>query len=189
VAGKLKYSTEEERLEAARASKRKYNKSAKGRKVMGDWYNKNKDDEEFKEMRNERQKEYRASLPEDVADLYKERDRVLAKLSRRDDPVRHMLYDAKKRAKRKGITFDLEWDDLTIPENCPVLGIPLFIGDGGRSANSPSLDRFDNNLGYTKDNVRIISLRANALKNDATVEEMRLILAYMEGVSNAVVCD
>lgn len=189
MGGKLKYATEEERLDAARASKRKYNKSDKGRKAMCNWYNKNKDDEEFKEMRNERQQEYRASLPEDVLDSYKKKKREQAKLSRKEDPVRHMLYDAKKRAKQKGIAFDLVSEDLTIPEICPVLGIPLFVGDGTRSANSPSLDRFDNTLGYTKDNVRIISLRANALKNDATVEEMRLILAYMEGVINAVVCN
>lgn len=60
---------------------------------------------------------------------------------------------------------------MVIPDVCPVLGTPMV---------SPSLDRKNNDLGYIKGNVVVMSRRANCLKNDATVEEMRLILAYME---------
>lgn len=42
---------------------------------------------------------------------------------------------------------------------------------------SPSLDRLDSSKGYVKGNVRVISKRANQLKNNATVEEMRMVLA------------
>jgi len=45
---------------------------------------------------------------------------------------------------------------------------------------APSIDRVDNSKGYVPGNVRIISWRANRLKNDATVEEMELIIKYMK---------
>jgi hypothetical protein len=84
------------------------------------------------------------------------------------------------RAKKKGIVFDLTADDLIFPEFCPVLGVKLEPGNG-LSANSPSIDRVDNSKGYTKDNVRVISTRANSLKSDATLAEIQKLLAYMEG--------
>lgn len=70
-------------------------------------------------------------------------------------------------------------EDLVIPEVCPVLGIRLEFGKS-HCWHLPSLDRFDNDRGYTKDNVRIISYRANKLKNDATVEEFEAVLNYMK---------
>jgi hypothetical protein len=51
----------------------------------------------------------------------------------------------------------------------------------GRCSSSPSVDKFDNDRGYVKGNVNVISNRANVLKNDATVAEMRAVLTYMEG--------
>jgi hypothetical protein len=35
-------------------------------------------------------------------------------------------------------------------------------------------------LGYIKGNVRVISYRANAIKRDASLDEMRLLVAYLE---------
>jgi hypothetical protein len=43
-------------------------------------------------------------------------------------------------------------------------------------------DRKDNARGYVKDNVRVISWRANRLKSDATLEELRLLVRDLEGV-------
>jgi hypothetical protein len=62
-----------------------------------------------------------------------------------------------------------------------VLGIPIVVG-AGRNAhpNCPSVDRLDNSLGYTKDNIFIISNRANLLKKDATVDELKALVRYME---------
>ena len=86
--------------------------------------------------------------------------------------------------KRKGILFDLVLDDIVIPEYCPVLGVPLFKSKtGSANENSPSLDRLDNNKGYTKDNIKVISYRANRIKVDATVEEVEKVLNYMKGDS------
>jgi hypothetical protein len=97
------------------------------------------------------------------------------------DPRIELLYAAKKRAKEEGLTFDLVIEDIVIPETCPVLGIELFKGTRQNRDHSPSVDRFLPVLGYTKNNIRVISWRANDLKKNATVEELTKVLAYMKG--------
>ena len=97
------------------------------------------------------------------------------------DPRIGLLYAAKKRAKAEGLTFDLVVDDIIIPDVCPVLGIEMFKGTRKRKDNSPSVDRFLPVLGYTKNNIRVISWRANDLKKNATVEELTKVLSYMKG--------
>ena len=86
---------------------------------------------------------------------------------------------AKKRAKKAGIHFDITSDDIVIPEICPVLGIPLMIGGRG-NGSSPSLDRLVPDLGYVPDNIRVISYRANRIKGNATAEELRAIVDYID---------
>lgn len=96
-----------------------------------------------------------------------------------------LLGQARKRAAASSLPFNLEATDIIVPEFCPVLGLPLKISEEGRwTDNSPSLDRFTPSLGYVKGNVRVISWRANRIKCDATVEEVRALLAYMELNSN-----
>ena len=91
------------------------------------------------------------------------------------DRLHRMIVEAKSRAKKKQIDFDINDEDIKWNDVCPVLGIPITFqrskGKGGDD-NSPSLDRIDNNLGYVKGNVRLISNRANKLKNDMSYEEM-----------------
>ena len=55
-----------------------------------------------------------------------------------------------------------------------------MVKEGPRTHNSPSLDRTDPKLGYILGNVRVLSWRANYLKGDATVQEIRKLLAWME---------
>jgi hypothetical protein len=90
-----------------------------------------------------------------------------------------LLAGAKARAKRKGLEFDLKLDDIIIPANCPALGIPLQVAKKVSSANSPSLDRLDNTKGYTKDNVEIISLKANTMKGAGTLEDLQKLVAWL----------
>ena len=42
-------------------------------------------------------------------------------------------------------------------------------------SNSPSIDRIDPSKGYTKDNVWVISRRANTIKSNATVDEVEKV--------------
>lgn len=91
-----------------------------------------------------------------------------------------MLAEAKKRAKRDGLPFEIIESDIVVPKICPVLGIPLQIGVGFRSENSPSLDKIIPNKGYTKDNICVISYRANRLKSDASLAELEKVIDYMK---------
>jgi len=88
-----------------------------------------------------------------------------------------MLTSARHRALQLGVTFDLTLEDIVVPVVCPLLGITLQrgVGSGGRVDSSPSLDRKDPSKGYTRDNVWVISWRANKLKSDAMGDEIRLL--------------
>lgn len=93
--------------------------------------------------------------------------------------IRYDMYVAAKcRSKKNGIFFDLLLDEVpAVPEKCPVLGISIEKSRIKNSENSPTIDRIIPAAGYTKNNVRIISHRANALKSNATINELSLIYA------------
>lgn len=96
------------------------------------------------------------------------------------DPRPSMLYAAKRRAQIRGLEFSIKKDDITVPEICPVLGLKLEVGAGTASESSPTLDRIHQDRGYVPGNVAVISGRANRLKDDATYEEMLLLVSYVE---------
>ncbi len=87
-----------------------------------------------------------------------------------EDPVRYLLKYAKLRAKQKGIEFSLVKEDIVIPKLCPYLQVPLTIA--GDRKHSPSIDRIDPSLGYSKGNIEIISTLANSMKWNSTKEEL-----------------
>lgn len=100
--------------------------------------------------------------------------------SRKRNPITYMLKAAKMRAKRDELDYNLEPSDIIIPEFCPVLGLPLIIGSNDKDIN-PSLDRIDNNLGYIKGNVIVVSYRCNRIKNNSTEEERKKLYEFFEG--------
>jgi hypothetical protein len=69
---------------------------------------------------------------------------------------------------------------LDLPDTCPVLGIPLDYSFGKvvRNENSPSIDQIKPGEGYQKENMIVISWRANRIKNDGTPEEHRKIADF-----------
>ena len=87
-------------------------------------------------------------------------------------PALSMFNNSKQRAKSSGIEHTITIDDIIIPDFCPILGIKLETGDRKNHENAPSIDRIDNNKGYTKDNIMIVSVRANLIKKDATIDEL-----------------
>jgi hypothetical protein len=88
-----------------------------------------------------------------------------------------MWKSAHRRAKTFSLPFDIHVTDITIPEFCPLLEIRLECGTGKAHANSPTLDRIIPALGYVKGNIQVISRRANAIKNDATLEELERVVS------------
>lgn len=89
-----------------------------------------------------------------------------------------MVRAAKARAAKAGVPFSITADDITIPQLCPVLSIPLIVGATQASDNSPSLDRVIPLLGYVPGNVLVISNRANRIKNNATIQELLLVAEF-----------
>jgi hypothetical protein len=60
-----------------------------------------------------------------------------------------------------------------LPVTCPILGVKIdYAAKRTLNAFSPTLDRIDNKKGYVPGNVRVISHRANRLKQDATPVEL-----------------
>lgn len=102
------------------------------------------------------------------------------KKRRKENPAVFMLQSAKKRAKAKGIEFTITLEDIVIPKKCPILGIPIYVGEGFIRYHSPSLDRVDNKKGYIKGNVAVISYKANGFKGDMSITDVRKLLKYME---------
>ncbi len=96
------------------------------------------------------------------------------------NPEKFLWREAKSRSKQRGIPFNIEVEDILIPEFCPVFGKKLAKSTGqGRNPYAPSLDRIVPVLGYVKGNIRVISWRANELKRDITPEEMEMMMNDM----------
>ena len=93
----------------------------------------------------------------------------------------------KDSAKRRNIPFDLtvnDIDEIGIPITCPILNIPLVFNREKVQDNSISFDRIDSSKGYTKDNLVIISYRANKIKSDASLNELRNIVNFYDSLNN-----
>lgn len=94
----------------------------------------------------------------------------------------HLYHSAKKRAKQQQVPFNLELTDIVIPERCPVFPEMLLLcSSKSVSDNSPTLDKLIPHLGYIKGNVRVISHKANTIKQNASVEELRRVAHWLEG--------
>ena len=92
----------------------------------------------------------------------------------------------KSSAKKRNIPFELtilDLYDLSYPLICPVLGIKLQYNRGKAQDNSYSIDRKDSSLGYTPDNIVVISWKANRLKNNASSGELTKISDYYNNPS------
>ena len=123
--------------------------------------------ENNKEKISERKKLYRENNKEKLAETNK--------LYRENNKEKELLRHARQRAKKKDLPFSLMEEDITIPNTCPVLDIPIFSGEGVMCDNSPNLDRIIPEKGYVAGNVRVISQRANRIKSNATAEEIKLV--------------
>lgn len=125
-------------------------------------------------LRNSNREEYNKYCREKKKEHYSKEKRRTNYVNKRNS---EMFYAAKNRAKKHKISFTITLDDIIIPDVCPVFNVPLNMND---RLFAPSLDRIDNNLGYVKGNVKVISAKANRLKNNGTVDELKKIIEYME---------
>lgn len=97
--------------------------------------------------------------------------------------IREKLNGARKRAKEQGLEFNITIEDLMpFPSHCEILGLELTykVFGNDRPDNGVSLDKIVPSRGYTKENVRIISMRANRLKSDLDLDTILKIKEYIE---------
>ena len=135
-------------------------------------------------------KNYFRKLRIKVSEEYRKEQHEIDRKSRIKNFARAMYTAAKNRAARRGIEFNLDLEDIIIPEKCPILQCPFEYGTSKNYAYSPSLDRIDNSKGYIKGNVWVISSKANSMKNSATWKELELfcknILRYSPNYSKEI---
>jgi hypothetical protein len=118
-----------------------------------------------KEKAKEAKRKYRENNPEKCRE---------ASRKSRENNVEYRLFHASEgNAKKEGREHYITIEDIIIPTHCPYLGVELtnILGQG-RVDTNPSLDRINNSKGYIKGNIRVISWRANRLKNNLTEEEL-----------------
>lgn len=96
------------------------------------------------------------------------------------DVAKYLLKRAQERARKHDLPFTITKADVVVPVACPILGLVLQRGDGLVQDCSPTLDRILPELGYVPGNVVVISYRANRIKNDASLDELRALVAWMQ---------
>lgn len=98
-------------------------------------------------------------------------------MSTKDGHMKQILKGVKQRAKQQGIPFNLTLEYLkTLPSDiCPALGLTLnwSVRSQHTTAQSPSLDKIDPVAGYMIGNVQWLSHKANAMKQDASPQQLR----------------
>ena len=95
------------------------------------------------------------------------------------NPKKYLLAGALSRSAKYGYPCSISLDDIVIPEICPILNIKLEINSGKYKDNSPSLDKIIPHLGYIPGNIMVISMRANMIKNNASVDELGRVYNYL----------
>ena len=86
-----------------------------------------------------------------------------------------------QRSERRLLSID--YYQTIFVTHCPLLGIELTYENCGTKSvpnNYATLDRIDPTKGYVEGNVQILSFRANTIKGDTTLEELRLIIKNWE---------
>ena len=113
----------------------------------------------------------------------------VASVKYRKNPIPQLFYNIKKRAQKSKVPFNLTVNELKSllkksGNICPVLGVKMETSELHSRKNdfSPSLDRIYPKKGYTKDNIIVISNKANRIKTDATVDEIRKVADFYENL-------
>jgi hypothetical protein len=110
--------------------------------------------------------------------------------------VADILKGVRKRAKKRKLEFSLRTKDIKklLSSNCPILGIKYELNKTGLKwgnkegqnnwATSLSVDRIDNNKGYIQGNIILVSSMANAIKNQATPDQIQKVATFYKKLYN-----
>ncbi len=132
----------------------------------------------YREEYPEKYKEKREKYYNDNIEKMKSRDkhRMLER------PEYFLFSGARGRAKNRNLEFNITEQNIKKLLNetkiCPFRKTNFERGSNQKAVdNSMSLDRIDSSKGYIKNNIQIISYRANIIKNDITLELFKKIVS------------
>jgi len=112
-----------------------------------------------------------------------------------ENKIRYRLQRLSRKCEKLGLPFNLTVEHMETlkVDKCPILGVELdyqfsgrATGSGKLAANCWSIDRIIPELGYVVGNVQIISMRANELKRDATLEEMKALGEWAKSIGHSI---
>jgi hypothetical protein len=90
--------------------------------------------------------------------------------------------DARRRAKEKGLPFDLDPREIQTRINagvCEMTGIAFDLSTP-KGWNAPSLDQIVPRAGYTKENTRVVLYALNTMANDWGLDIVKRIVAALK---------
>ena len=99
--------------------------------------------------------------------------------------TRSWLNKTRSEARRHGVPFELEEDDIQLlldsTPRCPVTDIPLFNTRGqGGGPNTPNLVRLVAHKGFTPTNIVVLSRKARSMRQNASPTELRRLADLIE---------
>lgn len=144
--------------ECVNSKNRERHKEHKYQQGRRDRYSRNRDDQDFILKSKERSRKHYNSIEGRAASLLKTTKRISSKFDYVDDPV--------------DLNFII--DKLMIGK-CEVTGIDFCYDnkfETSKNPLSPSIDRIDSRIGYSKDNVRIVLWQYNLMKGELTDEQL-----------------
>lgn len=108
-------------------------------------------------------------------------DRKYTMEYKKEKPEKRLFWAATRRAKQRGLEFNIELSDIVIPTHCPILGMKLSLHAPRGTCRDTvmSLDRIECSKGYVKGNIQVISHLANTLKSKATIAQMQMFSDYV----------
>jgi len=96
----------------------------------------------------------------------------------RKNPYHQLFHNFKKRSSLAKVPFELTKDEMReifekSGDKCSIFGFKYIKNANKNNRDyAPSLDRINPKKGYTKENTIVVSMLANRIKTDATIEQI-----------------
>ena len=115
---------------------------------------------------------------------YIEKNKVYQSKYRDSNRFAIRMRSCRARAKEKSLAFDIDTDYIVSIWTgiCPVFKTELDINAKRGQKGHAQLDKVDPTLGYIRGNVVWLSERANRIKDDATIEDLEMLLQWLKSL-------
>ncbi len=127
-------------------------------------------------------KQNRDGLSSWCGSCHVELSRQNRKARRVEKPFVFKNHNLKSSANSQGVPYDLtpEYLESIWTGKCAIFGISISYGGLDNERPTAEIDKIKPELGYVKGNVAWVCHRANRLKDNASLEELRMVVKYLE---------